>query len=230
VTVHAAEPPTSAPGGAVVRSQAESAYETLREQIVLGVLAPGAFVSERGLVEETGFGKTPVREALARLVVDGFVVSVPRRGYRITDLTLADVDELIDLWRAVGPFTVRRACERDPAAVLRALAASADPMRSDLEAGRALFEQLALASGNGRLVEANERLFHDLYRYLVLAYSDRTPKDWLARDLRAMARALRKGDVDAAVRIYERSIDHGESELHRLLRSLPSLRSASLTA
>ena len=153
-----------------------------------------------------------------------------RRGYVVTALTLADVDELIELWRVLGPATVRLACERDCAAVVRALADATDPMRSDLEAGRDLFDRIADATGNSRLVEANRRLFHDLYRYLFLAYRDQQPKEWLARDLRRMRKSLQRGDVDGAVGAYQRSIDGGAAELHRLLGALPSLRAAPLTA
>ena len=103
-------------------------------------------------------------------------------------------------------------------------------MRGDLEAGRSFFGLLADATGNERLVEANRRLFQDLYRFFFLAYRNRTPKEWLADDLGAMRAALVVGDVDSAVAAYTRSIDHGAAELHAILSTLPSVRHASLTA
>jgi DNA-binding GntR family transcriptional regulator len=219
----ATEPPAN-------RSQSATAYSLLRERIVLGELVPGQTVTERGLVEETAIGKTPIREALAKLVTDGFVVAVPRRGYLITALTLSDADELIELWRLVGPPTVRLACERNRDEVLLALHECVDEMKSDLEAGRRFFVRVAEASGNRRLLEVNRRLFHDLYRFLFLAYRHEAPKDWLVRDLKAMRSALVKGNIDAAIKAYIGSIEHGALELRTILSSLPSVRRAPLTS
>ena len=210
--------------------QSAAAYEQLREWIVVGELEPGSLVTERGLMAATGFGKTPVREALARLVSDRFVTPLPRRGYEITPLTLADVDELLELWRIVGPATARLACVRNGPGVLAALGRPVRRMRNDLEAGRRFFGLLADASGNERLVEANRKLFQDLYRYFFLAYRDRAPKDWLVDDLGAMRAALAAGDVEGAVAAYTRSIDHGAAELHAILSTLPSVRRVPLTA
>ncbi len=215
---------------AAASSQSAAAYAELRRRIVVGELPAGTLVTEWGLVEATGFGKTPVREALARLVMDRLVTSVPRRGYVVTQLTLADVDELIELWRAIGPATVRLACERDPQEVIRTLKDEIRYVRIDIEAGRRIFERFADASGNSRLAEANRRLFQDLYRYLLVAYRSQVPKQWLAKDLRDMRDAMTKGEVEAAMRAYERSIDDGATELRELLGSLPSIRKASLTA
>lgn len=211
-------------------TQSATAYAALWNRIVVGELSPGTLVTERGLVQTLGVGKTPVREALARLVADGFVDAMPRRGYVVTALTLADVDELFELWRVIGPETARLACERRPGEVASVLTAHLEVLGTDLDAGRSVFESLAAATGNRRLVEANRRLFQDLYRFLFLAYNNSAPKRWLVRDLREMRDAIVAGDIVAAVAAYCRSIDDGAEELRLILSMLPSVRSASLTA
>lgn len=76
------------------RSLTERAYATLRERVITGDLSPGVEVSEPELAEQLLMSKTPVREALARLCVEGLMEAFPRRGYRVTPVTLKDMNDL----------------------------------------------------------------------------------------------------------------------------------------
>lgn len=58
----------------------EGVYQVLRTAIVEGDLTPGQHLAEQQLAEELGVSRTPVREALRRLALEGFVMVVPRRG------------------------------------------------------------------------------------------------------------------------------------------------------
>jgi len=62
---------------------ADAAYTTIKERIRTCQLAPGQRITEKGLVEDTGYGKTPVREGLGRLVNEQLVDVMPRSGYRV---------------------------------------------------------------------------------------------------------------------------------------------------
>lgn len=76
------------------KSLTEQAYATLRERVITGELSPGVEVSEPELAEQLLMSKTPVREALARLCVEGLMEAFPRRGYRVTPVTLKDMNDL----------------------------------------------------------------------------------------------------------------------------------------
>lgn len=76
------------------KSLTEQAYAILRERVITGILPPGAEVSEPELAEQLQMSKTPVREALARLCVEGFMEAYPRRGYRVTPVTIKDMNDL----------------------------------------------------------------------------------------------------------------------------------------
>jgi DNA-binding GntR family transcriptional regulator len=76
------------------KSLTETAYAVLRERIITGELAPGTDVSEPELAEQLSVSKTPVREALARLCVEGFMEAYPRRGYRVTPVTIKGMNDL----------------------------------------------------------------------------------------------------------------------------------------
>nr|WP_289852090.1 GntR family transcriptional regulator [Rhizobium sp. SSA_523] len=79
------------------KSLTEQAYAILRERVITGDLAPGAEVSEPELAEQLQMSKTPVREALGRLCVEGFMEAYPRRGYRVTPVTIKDMNDLFSL-------------------------------------------------------------------------------------------------------------------------------------
>ena len=72
------------PAPKLQRSLAEQAYDILEEMIVTLVLPPGATLSENELIEKTGLGRTPMREALQRLSDVGLIDIVPRQGTKVT--------------------------------------------------------------------------------------------------------------------------------------------------
>lgn len=78
-------------------SLTEQAYAIIRERVLTGELPPGTDVSEPELAERLQMSKTPVREALARLCVEGFMEAFPRRGYRVTPVTLKDMNDLFSV-------------------------------------------------------------------------------------------------------------------------------------
>ena len=113
-----AAPVSASPPGTEDSSQAQAAYERLRELIVLLQLAPGAYVSEAELSTLIGLGRTPVREAVQRLAIEGFCERLPRRGILITPI---DLDRQIDIQEVrleLEPMAARLAAQRitDPEA------------------------------------------------------------------------------------------------------------------
>ncbi len=82
-----------------VLSLREQVYAYLRKQMTQGSLTPGSTVNIGKIAEQLGISKTPLRDALIHLEVEGFVTILPRRGVRVNTLTLADVKNAYD---AVG--------------------------------------------------------------------------------------------------------------------------------
>jgi DNA-binding transcriptional MocR family regulator len=93
-------------------SQSSQAYAQLRRDILTCRLEPGSRIAQAQLVERYAFGLTPIREALKRLEQEGFVRAIPRFGYRITPVTVKDVEDLYDLRQVLETGTLRLAIER----------------------------------------------------------------------------------------------------------------------
>ncbi|WP_338743633.1 GntR family transcriptional regulator [Actinomadura luteofluorescens] len=130
-------------------------YARLRADILDGVHPPGARIGEAELAEATGSSRTPVREALRRLEVEGLVEVLPHRGARVPDWTPDDLEEIYDLRMLLEGAAARRAAAR----VTDADADRMDELCALMEA--------AVEPGAGqdldRVAELNAE-FHDIVR------------------------------------------------------------------
>ncbi|MES9543653.1 FCD domain-containing protein [Actinomadura sp. NPDC000600] len=130
-------------------------YTRLRADILDGVHPPGARLGEAELAEATGSSRTPVREALRRLEVEGLVEVLPHRGARVPDWTPEDLEEIYDLRMLLEGAAARRAATRVTAS---------DADRMD-ELCRLMDEAVEPGAGQDldRVAELNAE-FHDVIR------------------------------------------------------------------
>ena len=91
---------------------AEQAYEVLAQMIANGEFPAGSRLREQTLAESIGVSRTPVREALNRLSVEGVVELTPNRGAQVVSFSEADMDSLFDLRSRLEPRAVALAVPR----------------------------------------------------------------------------------------------------------------------
>jgi DNA-binding GntR family transcriptional regulator len=182
-------------------------YEQLRDEILSGVLAPGAGLVEARLAADLGVSKTPVREALIRLQRDGLVEIEPYRGARVIEPLPTDVREILELRAILETHVIRDLAARRPPEVLDALERTIAEGRRALERGddtrvhEALTEfsdVIAEASGNKRLGKSLDELRTML---LLIGNTSLRRPGREARSLTEHERilaALRAGDAEEA--------------------------------
>lgn len=90
----------------------DRAYEQLEEMIVTLQLPPGEVLSESALTQSLGIGRTPTREALHRLALEGLVVVLPRRGILVSEVNVRSQLELLRVRREIERLMVRLAAQR----------------------------------------------------------------------------------------------------------------------
>jgi DNA-binding GntR family transcriptional regulator len=91
-------------------------YEKVKQEILSGGIPPGSRVLEGRLAEQLNVSRTPVREAMHVLEMEGFLESFPRVGYRVRQITWEEVVEIHDIRAVIEPLAARRAMEnRDQA-------------------------------------------------------------------------------------------------------------------
>lgn len=108
-------------------SQSDQTVGVLQDLIERGTLEPGSMVSERSLMQLTGFGRTPVREAIQRLALSHMLRIHPNRGIEIPPASVEDQLSRLEVRRATEVLAVTLACERatrEDLAEMEALAAA----------------------------------------------------------------------------------------------------------
>lgn len=84
------------------------AYEYLYRKIVSCEYLPGQELNEKQLLEETSFGRTPLREALLMLQAENLIDIFPRKGMRITPFTEKSIDDLYQTRKLIEPTVCRK--------------------------------------------------------------------------------------------------------------------------
>jgi DNA-binding GntR family transcriptional regulator len=113
----------------LAQSLTDQAYRQIEELICTLQLPPGTLLSEFMLAERLGIGRTPIREALQRLALDGLVVVIPRRGILVSEINLHTQLRLLEMRRVVERLMARLAAERATASERAAFADIAAKMR-----------------------------------------------------------------------------------------------------
>ena len=195
----------------------ERVAESLRAALVSGRMAPGTTYSIPALAEQFGVSATPVREAMLDLVNEGIMSAVPNKGFRVVELSDAELDQITELRRLLEVPTVGDLAGAIDRAALRRLRSLADAVsdaarRGDVvgyvEADRELHLALLAEAGNPRLVEMVGRLRDQsrLYGLEQLA-ADGVLVDSAAEHMRLID-ALESGDRRAAERVMAHHLDH----------------------
>ena len=85
----------------------DQAYDRIKELIQAGTYPPGTFLSERKLSRDLGMSKTPIRAALTRLDIEGFVAVSPQQGIVVRETSLHEIVDMFDIRAALESFVVR---------------------------------------------------------------------------------------------------------------------------
>ncbi|NAZ87525.1 GntR family transcriptional regulator, partial [Kineococcus indalonis] len=194
----------------------DRAYAQLREDVLDGVLAPGAVLAEVEQSVRLGMSRTPVREAFARLVADGLAEPLAGRGLVVSALSADAVTELHEVREPLERQAVRLAARRGDPAVFAALARRFGRAPELLAAGEeglrgyyalvAEFDAaLDAAVGNAHLVQALGTVRTHLVRVRRLARHDAARLAQAAEEHRLIAEAVAAGDAGlaaSAVRVH----------------------------
>ncbi|MBI2295506.1 MAG: GntR family transcriptional regulator [Betaproteobacteria bacterium] len=217
----------------------DRAYERIRHDIITCAIAPGTEISEAQLCTQYKLGKAPVRMALNRLAHDGLVRAIPRRGYRVTPVTLKDIHDVFELRLMLEPAAARMAAGRVSAQRLKALDEvcragyqPGDPRSTGrfLEANKAFHVAIARATGNARLADAVERLLDEMTRLLHLGLGLRNRSQEMEHEHRALIKALTRGDGDTAERICREQIEAARNMVLSAILTSSSVMNLALGA
>ena len=149
-------------------------FNTLRQAIRRGELKPGERLMEIQLANKLGVSRTPIREAIRKLELEGLVLMIPRKGAEVAEITEKNMLDVLEVRRALEELAVKLACERITEEEIQELKDAADAFQKILsekditkiaEADEAFHDVIFKSTGNDRLIQLLNSLREQMYRY-----------------------------------------------------------------
>lgn len=193
----------------------ELAYERLREGIVAGELKLGEQVSEAQLAQRLGISKTPVREALVRLKMEGLVDIQPQRGTFVFKLTPEQVGQLCRYRAMIETAALREAAAGNLQELLAGLKKHVDEMKAAEKAGD--LDRLSRIDMNfhyefiARCANPYLRGAYELIRYQLTALRHRSPIGNMVDSHQVLLDALGRKDVERACKLLHGHVLENEA-------------------
>lgn len=201
----------------------DAVLRQLREDLIRGRYAPGDRIRVDHVAASFGISPLPVREALRVLLAEGRLEYEPHRGYRVTELTVADVEEIYVMCRLLEGEALRRGVPALDEAAMQRMRTALEQLESP-PAGASVWDMVSIHqefhfvpieyAGLPRLEGELRRLWDhtDHYRPLYL-FGDSDIVELMSRDHRAFLQACADRDVERAIAVLN---DHREHAMARL--------------
>src|SRR5579883_1907008 len=195
------------------RGVSDVVYAAIRDRILRGDLAPGSVLRQEELSGAMGVSRTPVREALMRLVSDGYVERLHRRGFRVAGEPIGDLVALYPILAALERLACESALPRIDAARIRRLDQVNGRIRRAIERGDAreaitsnqeFHRLLSEPCDNARLVRLLEELSAEVMRLEIWSFSSEADREETLRNHDAILAALRAPAFDRVLTTLER--------------------------
>lgn len=202
-------------------------FNTLREAIIKGNLKPGERLMEVQLAEEMGVSRTPVREAIRKLELEGLVVMVPRKGAYVAGLSLKDAADLFEVRISLEGLAAALSAERITEEELKSMekileeiteAAEREDaetvMKKDVEFHQILFS----TTRNSRLAQIINGLKEQIDRFRIQSFRNPERMKAINKEHAKIINAIRNGDSELAEKLAREHIEKVESNVMNVLR------------
>ena len=192
-------------------------FNTLRRAILRGELKPGERLMEVQLANKLGVSRTPIREAIRKLELEGLVLMVPRKGAEVAEITEKNLRDVLEVRCALEELAVQLACDRidpermqqllDAAAHFRDILGTADITELG-EADEAFHDVIFQATDNRRLIQLLNNLREQMYRYRIEYLKKKECYPQLLEEHAAIIQAIREHDKAKATEITVQHINN----------------------
>lgn len=194
-------------------------FNTLREAILKGELAPGERLMEIQLAERLGVSRTPIREAIRKLELEGLVLMIPRKGAEVAKISEKSLRDVLEVRRSLEELAIELACQRMDEEEIARLGRiqrefaeaieDGDAMRI-AESDEAYHNIIYQGTGNVRLVQILNNLREQMYRYRLEYIKDSDKRQVLLVEHEQILKALRLHHVQEAKEAMREHIDNQE--------------------
>lgn len=202
-------------------------FNTLRQAILTGELKPGERLMEIHLANKLGVSRTPIREAIRKLELEGLVTMIPRRGAEVAQITEKSMNDVLEIRRAMDALCVELACDRISEEELEKLKNACDYFEKAVRSKDAkkiaqadveLHDIIVQATGNQRLIQLVNNLSEQMYRYRYEYIKDASQHERLIEEHRIIYESIVKKDKETASQAARMHIDNQEKAIIRQIR------------
>jgi len=202
-----ARSPRGGAGPRPVKSLLDRAYDEIKLRIITCRYRPGEVLSEAAISDELRIGRTPVHQAIHRLMVDGLIAVMPRKGVMIAPIGLDEVMEIIDVRLVTECYCARLAADRADDSELQKLQRILDESEKatndrDIEKimlfDREFHDVLARATRNTVLADVLRGLHERSLRFWFISLRDPDHHRSVLAQHRKIVAALKSRQPDAA--------------------------------
>ena len=202
-------------------------FNTLRKAILTGQLRPGERLMEVHLANKLGVSRTPIREAIRKLELEGLVIMIPRRGAEVAQITEKSLKDVLEVRRTLDVLSVELACERISEEEKEQLKAACDEFEQATKGKDAsviakadvrLHDIIVDATGNQRLKQLVNNLSEQMYRYRFVYIKDESQHEKLIAEHREIYEGILAGDKQRAAKAAGIHIDNQEKSIINQIR------------
>lgn len=192
-------------------------FKTLRQAILRGELKPGERLMEIKLANKLGVSRTPIREAIRKLELEGLVIMIPRKGAEVADITEKSLTDVLEVRRALEELSAQLACDRiteeEVAELIRCAGAFKDTLKSEditeiAEADVRFHDVIYEATKNQKLIQLLNNLHEQMYRYRIEYLKNPEVYQKLLKEHEEIIEHISSREKEKATQVVCRHIDN----------------------
>ncbi len=205
----------------------EVIFNTLREAIIVGELKPGERLMEVQLAEKMGVSRTPVREAIRKLELEGLVSMVPRKGAHVADLSVKDIMDVLEVRATLDGLATMLSANRITDEEFKELKhvhgqfanyVEKDNLQGSIKKDVEFHDIIYRSSRNDKLIQIANNLREQVQRFRVIYLKDySSPKD-IVREHAEIIDAILKKDPEASRRVAQKHIKNQEETIIKAIK------------
>ena len=202
-------------------------FNTLRQAILKGELAPGERLMEIQLAQKLGVSRTPIREAIRKLELEGLVLMIPRRGAEVARISEKSLKDVLEVRRSLEELAIELACQRMTEEDMQALEEAQKAFKAAIEQGDAMkiaetdeayHDVIYYSTRNKRLVQILNNLREQMYRYRFEYIKDFSQHERLVEEHKVIYESIVKKDKETASNMAKVHIDNQKKAIIRQIR------------
>ncbi len=195
----------------------QKVYRALKTEIIKGSLKPGTKLSEGKIAKQLGVSRTPIRETLKQLAAEGFVKMNPNQAVVVSNASLEDVQEVLQIRGVLEGLAARLATKIVNEEEIKELEKYQKQMEYYTNKDDALafsemdaeFHELILnICGNNRLIRIRKNLSEQAHRYRIRSLSVPGRLKYSLKEHQEIIEALKRKDAEQADRLSQKHIEN----------------------